>query len=46
MTTVSGREFLEFTPDWLRDNPQGAVTRLSTTLKGVSDAIAGAPEPA
>ena len=36
----------EFTPDWLRDHPQGAVTRLSTTLKGVSDAIAGAPEPA
>ena len=33
----------EFTPDWLRDNPQGAVTRLSTTLKGVSDAMAGAP---
>ncbi len=36
----------EFTPDWLRENPQGAVTRISTTLNGVSDALAGAPGPA
>ena len=24
----------EFTPDWLRDHPQGAVVRFSTTLQG------------
>ena len=36
----------EFTPDWLRDNPQGAVARLSTTLEGVSGAIASAEGPA
>jgi glycolate oxidase FAD binding subunit len=36
----------EFTPDWLRDHPGGAVVRLSTTLKGVSEAserAVGAP---
>ena len=25
----------EFTPDWLRDHPKGAVVRVSTTLQGV-----------
>lgn len=36
----------EFTPDWLRAHPQGAVVRLSTTLQGVSDAMKGANGPA
>jgi glycolate oxidase FAD binding subunit len=36
----------EFTPDWLRDNPQGAVARLSTTLEGVAGAISSAAGPA
>jgi glycolate oxidase FAD binding subunit len=36
----------EFTPDWLRDHPDGAVARLSTTLEGVHGAIAGATGPA
>jgi glycolate oxidase FAD binding subunit len=36
----------EFTPDWLRDYPQGAVVRFSTTLEGVSKVIAGVEEPA
>jgi glycolate oxidase FAD binding subunit len=36
----------EFTPDWLRDHSRGAVVRLSTTLEGISGAIAGAGGPA
>lgn len=36
----------EFTPNWLRDHPGGAVVRLSTTLKGVPDAMASAYGPA
>lgn len=36
----------EFTPYWLRDHPNGAVIRRSTTLQGVSDAIASASGPA
>lgn len=35
----------EFTPDWLRDYPQGAVVRLSTTLQGVASAVDGVKEP-
>ena len=29
----------EFTPDWLREHPGGCVVRLSTTLKGVGEAM-------
>lgn len=36
----------EFTPDWLRDHPGGAVVRLSTTLQGLSDAMKTASGPA
>ena len=36
----------EFTPEWLRDHPAGAVVRLSTTLKGVADGLAIASGPA
>ena len=36
----------EFTPNWLRDFPGGAVVRLSTTLQGVSDAVGRASGPA
>lgn len=36
----------EFTPDWLRDYPQGAVVRQSTTLQGVAEAVARATGPA
>ena len=32
----------EFTPDWLREHPKGAVVRVSTTLQGVSGAMRGA----
>jgi glycolate oxidase FAD binding subunit len=36
----------EFTPNWLRDHPGGAVARISTTLSGVRDAVAQADGPA
>ena len=36
----------EFTPDWLREHPNGAVVRQSTTLQGVSDALSRATGPA
>jgi glycolate oxidase FAD binding subunit len=36
----------EFTPEWLRDHPNGAVVRLSTTLQGVSEALGRASGPA
>jgi glycolate oxidase FAD binding subunit len=36
----------EFAPDWLRDHPEGGVVRFSTTLEGISSAIAAASGPA
>jgi glycolate oxidase FAD binding subunit len=36
----------EFTPDWLRQHPAGAVVRQSTTLQGVSDVLSRATGPA
>ena len=33
----------EFTPDWLRDHPGGAVVRLSTTFQGVAAGMETAP---
>jgi glycolate oxidase FAD binding subunit len=36
----------EFTPNWLRDNPGGAVVRQSTTLQGVLEALSRASGPA
>jgi glycolate oxidase FAD binding subunit len=36
----------EFTPNWLRDYPGGAVARISTTLSGVGEALARAEGPA
>jgi glycolate oxidase FAD binding subunit len=35
----------EFTPAFLAEHPSGAVVRISATLDGVRDAIAGLPEP-
>ena len=35
----------EFTPDWLREHPKGAVVRLSTTLQGLSGAMEAATGP-
>jgi glycolate oxidase FAD binding subunit len=36
----------EFTASWLRDYPQGAVARVSTTLTSVQDALSRAEGPA
>ena len=36
----------EFTPDWLRENPQGYVTRLSTKLSEIGAAMENATGPA
>jgi glycolate oxidase FAD binding subunit len=36
----------EFTPDWLREYPQGAIVRLSATLTGVANALETASGPA
>jgi glycolate oxidase FAD binding subunit len=35
----------EFTPDWLREHPKGAVVRVSTTLQGLSGAMEAASGP-
>jgi glycolate oxidase FAD binding subunit len=35
----------EFAPNWLRDYPEGAVVRLSTTLKDIPQAMASASGP-
>jgi glycolate oxidase FAD binding subunit len=40
------RNVREFTPAFLSDNPSGAVVRISATLDGVRDAVAGLPGPA
>lgn len=36
----------EFTPNWMRDYPSGAVVRVSSTLIGLADAVRGAKGPA